>query len=137
MVYWIKKGRDKIIFSWLAINIITVLLIVLWSSYRGADSNYILLGKIAAEAAFCLFLININMYFVFLLIRQSKVRNVKVKLAKLSKENDEVSYSYCDYCFAAYHLSCNDHDVCTIGTSLGSKNNHGCSYNFCSHHSII
>ena len=43
------------------------------------------MGKIAAEVAFCLFLININMYFVFLLIRRSKVRNVKVKLAKLSK----------------------------------------------------
>jgi hypothetical protein len=38
-----------------------------------------------AQAAFILFLINVNMYFVFLLIRKSKVRNVKVQLAKISK----------------------------------------------------
>lgn len=71
---------------WLTINIITVLLIVLWSLYQGYDSNYILIGKIIAQAAFILFLININMYFVFLLIRKSKIRNVKVKLAQISKK---------------------------------------------------
>lgn len=80
-----EKERGKIIFRWLTINIVTVLLIVLWSWYQGYDSNYILMGKMVAEAAFCLFLININMYFVFLLIRKSKVRSVKVKLAKISK----------------------------------------------------
>ncbi|MEH7122558.1 hypothetical protein V7127_04835 [Bacillus sp. JJ1773] len=71
---------------WLTINIITILVIVLWSLYQGYDSSYILMGKIIAQAAFILFLININMYFVFLLIRKSKIRNVKVKLAKISKK---------------------------------------------------
>lgn len=70
---------------WLIINIITVILILLWSLYKGYDSSYILIGKLIAQAAFILFLINVNMYFVFLLIRKSKVRNVKVKLAKISK----------------------------------------------------
>lgn len=70
---------------WLVTNILTVIIIVLWSFYQGYDSNYILMGKIVAQVAFFLFLINLNMYFVFLLIRKSKVRNVKVKLAQISK----------------------------------------------------
>lgn len=70
---------------WLTINIVTVLIIMLWSLYQGYDSNYILFGKIAAQAAFILFLINLNMYFVFLFIRKSKIRKVKVKLAQISK----------------------------------------------------
>ncbi|MGN7398546.1 hypothetical protein ACTHO0_01730 [Cytobacillus praedii] len=71
--------------KWLTINLITVITIIFWSLYQGYDSNYILIGKMIAQAAFILFLINVNMYFVFLLIRKSKVRNVKVKLAKISK----------------------------------------------------
>lgn len=71
---------------WLTINIITICFIILWSFYQGYDSNYILIGKILAQGAFILFLINVNMYFVFLLIRKSKIRNVKVKLAKISKQ---------------------------------------------------
>ncbi|WP_102271719.1 hypothetical protein [Cytobacillus massiliigabonensis] len=70
---------------WLTINIITVIMIIFWSLYQGYDSNFILIGKLIAQAAFILFLINVNMYFVFLFIRKSKVRNVKVKLAKISK----------------------------------------------------
>ena len=62
---------------WLTINILTVFIIIFWSLYQGYDSNYILIGKIAAQAAFVLFLFNINMYFVFLLIRKSKIRNIR------------------------------------------------------------
>jgi hypothetical protein len=72
--------------KWLTINIIAIILIILWSLYQGFDSSYILIEKLIAQAAFILFLINVNMYFVFLLIRRSKVRNVKVKLAKISKK---------------------------------------------------
>jgi hypothetical protein len=78
-------GVAKMISRWLLVNILTVMVIVFWSLYRGYDSLYILLGKMAAQAAFVLFLININMYFVFLLIRKGKVRKVKVRLAKISK----------------------------------------------------
>ncbi|WP_264803954.1 hypothetical protein [Cytobacillus sp. NCCP-133] len=70
---------------WLGLNILTVLLILLWSWHQGCDSNQILLGKVLAQAAFILFLINLNMYFLFLLIRKSKIRKVKVTLAKTSK----------------------------------------------------
>lgn len=72
--------------KWLSINGITVIIILLWSVYKGYDSSTILIGKIASQAAFVLFLINLNMYFVFLLIRKSKIRAVKVKLAKISKK---------------------------------------------------
>lgn len=74
------------IVRWLCLNILTVFLIVCWSLYQGFDSNYILWGKVLSQSAFILFLININMYFVFLLIRKSKIRDVKVKLAKISKK---------------------------------------------------
>ncbi|MBT2688239.1 hypothetical protein J7I93_08600 [Bacillus sp. ISL-47] len=70
---------------WLGVNIFTILLILLWSWYQGYDSNKILLGKVLAQAAFILFLINLNMYFIFLLIRKSKIRKVKITLAKISK----------------------------------------------------
>jgi len=70
---------------WLTVNIITVIMIVLWSLYRGYDTNVILIGKLIAQAAFILFLVNVNMYFVFLFIRKSKNRNAKIKLAKISK----------------------------------------------------
>lgn len=72
--------------KWLLINILTVLFIIVWSAFQGFDSNTILIGKILAQVAFILFLVNLNMYFIFLLIRKSKVRNVKIKLARISKQ---------------------------------------------------
>ncbi|WP_342508243.1 hypothetical protein [Sporosarcina sp. FSL K6-2383] len=72
---------------WLAVNVLTVLLLITWSLlYQGFDSYTILTGKVFAHIAFVLFLVNINMYFVFLFIRKSKVRAVKVKFAKLSRK---------------------------------------------------
>lgn len=72
--------------KWIIVNVLTIFIIIFWSFLKGYDSNYILMGKILAQAAFILFLVNINMYFVFLLIRKTKVRHVKIKLAKISKE---------------------------------------------------
>lgn len=71
---------------WLITNISIVFLIILWSFIQGYDSNIVLLGKIIAQVAFILFLVNVNMYFIFLLIRKSKVREVKIKLARISKQ---------------------------------------------------
>ncbi|WP_174732759.1 hypothetical protein [Mesobacillus harenae] len=70
---------------WLTVNLIIVLLIAGWGAYQGFESNYVLFGKLVAQVGFVLFLINLNMYFVFLLIRKSKIRAVKVRLAKISK----------------------------------------------------
>lgn len=71
---------------WLIINISIALFIILWSMVQGYDSNFILFGKILAQTAFILFLVNINMYFIFLFIRRSKVRKVKIQLARISKQ---------------------------------------------------
>ncbi|QOY38747.2 hypothetical protein AWH56_023860 [Anaerobacillus isosaccharinicus] len=72
--------------KWLLVNTLTICLIVGWSFYQGSSSYYILSAKIISQVAFVLFLVNVNMYFVLLLIRKGKDRNVKVKLAKISKK---------------------------------------------------
>lgn len=71
--------------KWLLVNILTIFLIIGWSFYQGADSYYILSAKVISQVAFLLFLVNVNMYFVLLLIRKGKDRNVKIKLAKITK----------------------------------------------------
>lgn len=76
----------RMIIRWLFINVVTIILIFSWSIYHGYESNVILVAKLLAQGAFILFLINVNMYFVFLIIRKSKSRNVKVRLAKISKQ---------------------------------------------------
>ncbi|RHW38186.1 hypothetical protein D1B31_15055 [Neobacillus notoginsengisoli] len=73
-------------FRWLLTNGLTILVIMSVSIYRGYDSNAVLFGKLLGQGAFILFLVNLNMYFVFLLIRKSRIRDVKVSLAKTSKK---------------------------------------------------
>lgn len=70
---------------WLIINLSIIIFIILWSFIQGYASNIILFGKILAQVAFALFLVNLNMYFFFLFIRKSKVRKIKTQLAKMSK----------------------------------------------------
>ncbi|MBY0095636.1 hypothetical protein [Mesobacillus maritimus] len=70
--------------KWLTVNFLTIFIIVLWSNLQGYDSNSILLSKIFAQVAFILLLINLNMYFVFLIIRKSNRRDIKIRLAKIS-----------------------------------------------------
>jgi hypothetical protein len=50
------------------------------------DSTVILNGILFAHLAIILFLMNVNMYFIFLVIRKSKMRNVKVSLSKLARK---------------------------------------------------
>lgn len=73
------------IYRWLLTNGLTIMVIITVSFYRGYDSNAVLFGKLLGQGAFVLFLLNLNMYFVFLLIRKSPVRDVKVRLARISK----------------------------------------------------
>lgn len=53
---------------WIAVNVIVVVIIAVWAFSKGYDSSYVLIGKIIAQAAFMLYLININMYFFFCLL---------------------------------------------------------------------
>jgi hypothetical protein len=71
--------------KWLTVNLLTIFIIIIWSTLQGYESSSIFLSKVFAQVAFILFLINLNMYFVFLFIRKSKLRDVKIKLAKISK----------------------------------------------------
>lgn len=82
----VRQGGETMILKWLAVNIVTILSIIIWSQLKGYQSNDILLGKVIAQMAVVLFLINLNMYFVFLMIRKSKIRDVKIKLARISKK---------------------------------------------------
>lgn len=43
-------------------------------------------GQLFAQIAIVLFLLNVNMYFIFLVIRRVKKRKLTVKLAKLSRK---------------------------------------------------
>ncbi len=71
--------------KWLITNICIVFMILIWSMAQGYGNPTILIGKLFSQVAFILFLVNLNMYFVFLFIRRTKVRAAKIKLAKISK----------------------------------------------------
>lgn len=53
--------------------------------FRTHDSQIVTLGQIFAQVAIILFIINVNMYFIFLVIRRTKVRKLKITLAKISR----------------------------------------------------
>jgi hypothetical protein len=74
-------------YVWIIINVLFIIgsVLYIWGAHS-YDSTVILLGKLLAQLAILLFLINVNMYFIFLVIRKSKVRNVKVALSKLSRK---------------------------------------------------
>jgi hypothetical protein len=79
-------GGKVMIKKWLLVNALTIVLIIGWSFFQGFTSYYMLSAKIISQIAFVLFLVNVNMYFVLLLIRKGKDRLVKIKLAKISKQ---------------------------------------------------
>ncbi|MGG5252402.1 hypothetical protein ACQYAD_02520 [Neobacillus sp. SM06] len=53
--------------------------------FRPHTTSVLVWSQLFAQAAILLFFININMYFVFLLIRKTSVRKVKIRLAKISR----------------------------------------------------
>ncbi|MFP7299691.1 hypothetical protein [Neobacillus niacini] len=71
---------------WIAVNSILIVIscIYIWF-FRPHDSNLVILAQFLAQMAMILFLVNINMYFIFLVIRKSTVRQVKIRLAKFSR----------------------------------------------------
>jgi len=73
-------------YVWITINVLLVIVtaIYIWL-FRPNDSAAVLAGKWLAQVAVLLFLINVNMYFIFLVIRKTKVRKVKVALARMSR----------------------------------------------------
>jgi hypothetical protein len=71
---------------WIAVNsnLIVFSFIYIWF-FRPHDSNLVVIAQFLAQMAVILFLVNINMYFIFLVIRKSPVRQVKIRLAKFSR----------------------------------------------------
>jgi hypothetical protein len=70
---------------WIIINAIIVLAMVVWSFLHETDgiTQY---ATFFSQVAVVFILLNINMYFIFLIIRKSKRRKVKLTLAKLSRK---------------------------------------------------
>lgn len=72
--------------GWIIGNIAFILLVIFWSFLnREYTSPSIILGQTIAVIAVILFLVNVNMYFIFLIIRKSKVKGVKKTLALFSR----------------------------------------------------
>jgi hypothetical protein len=71
---------------WISVNSILIVFsfIYIWF-FRHHDSNLVIVAQLLAQMAIILFLVNINMYFIFLVIRKSSVRKVKIRLAKFSR----------------------------------------------------
>jgi hypothetical protein len=52
---------------------------------RPHENTSVITSQLLAQIAIVLFFINVNMYFIFLVIRKSSVRKVKIRLAKFSR----------------------------------------------------
>lgn len=71
---------------WIGFNSLLILSVLIWSWQKEFISAPIALAKVLSQMALILFLLNLNMYFVFLIIRKSRVRKVKMILAKGSRK---------------------------------------------------
>jgi hypothetical protein len=71
---------------WIVVNSILIVFsfIYIWF-FRPHDSSLVIVAQFLAQLAMILFLVNINMYFIFLVIRKSSVRQIKIRLAKFSR----------------------------------------------------
>ncbi|PWT96354.1 MAG: hypothetical protein C5B52_15935 [Bacteroidetes bacterium] len=72
---------------WTFFNIALVLCSIFYIWFiRPHESSWVVVSQFLAQTAILLFLININMYFIFLVIRKTSLRNVKIRLAKFSRQ---------------------------------------------------
>jgi hypothetical protein len=71
---------------WLVVNSMIIVGMVVWSLLHESDGLVLQMATIFSQFAVILVLLNINMYFIFLIIRKTKKRKVKLTLAKLSRK---------------------------------------------------
>lgn len=71
---------------WTVANIFLIVgsIIYIWF-FRPHDSTLIVISQFLAQIAMILFIFNVNMYFIFLIIRKTKQRKVKIRLATFSR----------------------------------------------------
>ena len=74
-------------YGWITVNVLFIMItgVYIWI-FQPYDSATVLTGLFFAQIAVLLFIINLNMYFIFLVIRKSKIRKVKIALSKLSRK---------------------------------------------------
>ncbi|MBP1931734.1 hypothetical protein [Ammoniphilus resinae] len=74
-------------YIWISLNSLFVFASALYIwLFAEHDSTLIVTGQLFAQLGILLFIININMYFIFLVIRHSPQRNIKIMLAKWSRK---------------------------------------------------
>jgi len=66
------------------IALFVVSIVYIWF-FRPHDSSFIITSQLLAQIGVILFLVNINMYFIFLVIRKTSIRKIKIRLAKFSR----------------------------------------------------
>lgn len=71
---------------WIALNALVILgtAAYIWL-YHPHPFAVVRSGQIFAQAALIFFIVNINMYFIFLVIKKSSRRNVRIVLAKIAR----------------------------------------------------
>ena len=70
--------------TFMNIAVISFSIIYIWF-FRPHNSSLLVASQLFSQIAIILFFININMYFIFLVIRKTTVRKVKIRLAKISR----------------------------------------------------
>ena len=78
--------RPKYYHLWIIGNIILILVTFFFIWYLRPDDILSLVpSQLLAQIGVLLFIINVNMYFIFFVIRNTKQRNIKIQLAKFSR----------------------------------------------------
>lgn len=71
---------------WTLLNIVVISFTAIYIWFlRPHQDSYIVWSQLLAQAAIILFFINLNMYFLFLVIRKTSIRKVKIRLAGISR----------------------------------------------------
>jgi hypothetical protein len=71
---------------WTVANTLLIIcsIIYIWF-FRAHNSSFIVISQLLAQIAIILFIFNVNMYFIFLIIRKTKQRKIKIRLATFSR----------------------------------------------------
>lgn len=82
----LSLGGVSLVTLWLIVNLTIIVGMVVWSLLHETDGLVLQLATIFSQFAVILILLNLNMYFIFLIIRKTKIRKVKLTLAKISRK---------------------------------------------------
>lgn len=71
---------------WSVANVLLIIssIIYIWL-FQPHDGTLMVISQFLAQMAIVLFIFNVNMYFIFLIIRKTKQRKVKIRLATFSR----------------------------------------------------